>query len=671
MTLHENFSKVSLAPSYQTLDPASTSPASALGSYRVGSLDQINFVTPGELHRHLRLLGAFTALRRRVETAPYHGVDDPRAKWTIFAHFAAYRYETYIKEVVAAESGAVTLPPLDVAMIFHTHLLNPTIFVEDKIRTFPELELLSDRLLTTFVDSIDPDTFQHRTRDDEITTWQTRTSLPFDPVEAFTASDGRTVVCPFSGEELHVAWINDQGSGYTQEGFKVVATNGNAITHEALGIAKLSRDLFGLKDGESQRGIARTNLNAHNALKPLQSALSLSLATKLVELPLIANASSWQDIAQGLDWKRENAFKVIAHGAGGTKYFRKINDILDGYTDGSPFSIDLAMATLRQAQFIEKMHELGWSSREWLSGAPETNDILQRCVARYHAFMDLLSSSISLFAVPTLDIDLAWHTHQLKCNYRVETARAVGRAIDHDDKVEETDLGFGFDDTARLWEERFKVPYHYCGCPQPPAKALAKLSGSKFGAKLGLSSSTNAANSSSSDLEQIAQAHSATHSSEHNAFVLVHHPDAQQRRKNRTNEFGDRKKKEDKKREKDLKKGDLSPEVESIEKRKLDHDVFFLSPIPLFEQYGDEGHPVSKEGIPVSANQAGTNKARGSCGGSASDGIAASVGSCGAASGVFLVAGPSGGGNLAAATSAFAWQGAGSAMAMSGASAGF
>lgn len=50
------------------------------------------------------------------------------------------------------------------------------------------------------------------------------------------------------------------------------------------------------------------------------------------------------------------------------------------------------------------MHELGWSSREWLSGAPETNDILQRCVARYHAFMDLLSSSISLFAVPTLDI---------------------------------------------------------------------------------------------------------------------------------------------------------------------------------------------------------------------------------------------------------------------------
>jgi len=66
--------------------------------------------------------------------------------------------------------------------------------------------------------------------------------------------------------------------------------------------------------------------------------------------------------------------------------------------------------------------------------------------------LDLLSSSFSLFAVPTLDIDLAWHTHQLQSSYRIDTAQAVGRAIDHNDKVEETDLGYGFDDTAKLWE---------------------------------------------------------------------------------------------------------------------------------------------------------------------------------------------------------------------------
>jgi len=63
---------------------------------------------------------------------------------------------------------------------------------------------------------------------------------------------------------------------------------------------------------------------------------------------MIANAASWQDIAHGLEWSRDNAFKVIAHGAGGTKYFRKINDILEAYTTGSPFSIDLAMAVSSQ-----------------------------------------------------------------------------------------------------------------------------------------------------------------------------------------------------------------------------------------------------------------------------------------------------------------------------------
>ncbi|GAA5898176.1 uncharacterized protein JCM6883_000947 [Sporobolomyces salmoneus] len=645
MNLYRNSSKVSLAPSYRTVDPTSastpTSSSNLPHSHRVGTVSDVQFVAPEQLHRHLRLLAAFYSLRQKVEATEYLGISDPRAKWTVFAHVANYRYELYINELVASGSGTVTLPPLDVAMILHTHLLNPIIFAEDKLRTFPELELLSDRLLPQFIDAIDPETFEHRPSNGEIANWQNRTSLPFNPLEAFTSSTGRNIVCPVSGQEFHVPWVNPEGTGYSQEGFKFVSNNGFIITHEVLGIAKLSRDLFELKSGTNQRGLARTQLTAHNALKPIQSSLSVSLATKLVDLPLIEKASSWEDIARGMDWKRENAFKVIAHGAGGTKYFRKINDILEGYTNGSPFSIDLAMATLRQANFIEKMHGLGWTFREWLSTPPHENEILMRCVARYHAFMDLLSSSVSLFAVPTLDIDLAWHTHQLHSTYRVDTARTVGRAIDHDDKVEETDLGFGFDDTARLWEERFKVPYHYCGCAQPPSKGLAKLSSSKYAARFGRSTATQP---TSSELEQTLPAHPATHSSEHNSFILAHHPDAQMRRKNRMNEFGDRKKKEDKKREKIMKKGELNPEEEMTEKRKLEHDLFFLAPIPLFERYGEEGHPVSSEYIPISANQAGSNKSKGSCGGSARDGIAASVGSCGAASGVYLVSGPTGGG---------------------------
>lgn len=65
---------------------------------------------------------------------------------------------------------------------------------------------------------------------------------------------------------------------------------------------------------------------------------------------------------------------------------------------------------MRQFSFAEKMHVLGWTGKDRFL---EDEDTLTRCVVRYHHFLDLMASSPGKFAVPTLDIDLAWHTHQL------------------------------------------------------------------------------------------------------------------------------------------------------------------------------------------------------------------------------------------------------------------
>ena len=54
--------------------------------------------------------------------------------------------------------------------------------------------------------------------------------------------------------------------------------------------------------------------------------------------------------------------------------------------------------------------------------------------------------------------DLAWHTHQLKREYKLDTALATGRFVDHDDKVEEGALATGFDVTARAWKVRRALP---------------------------------------------------------------------------------------------------------------------------------------------------------------------------------------------------------------------
>lgn len=101
---------------------------------------------------------------------------------------------------------------------------------------------------------------------------------------------------------------------------------------------------------------------------------------------------------------------------------------------------------------MKKMHDLGWTDPQTFSDANEEN-VLQHALARYHAcdpllmscsattflmfscailvsFLDLLSSSSTLF-VPTLDIDLAWHTHQLLGSlYHNDCLSHIGRFID-------------------------------------------------------------------------------------------------------------------------------------------------------------------------------------------------------------------------------------------------
>lgn len=60
-------------------------------------------------------------------------------------------------------------------------------------------------------------------------------------------------------------------------------------------------------------------------------------------------------------------------------------------------------------------------------------------------------------AVPTLDVDLAWHTHQLSpmqyYNCSVGLASSPLRFMDHNDKVDEVDLTIGFEWTCKAYRE--------------------------------------------------------------------------------------------------------------------------------------------------------------------------------------------------------------------------
>lgn len=79
--------------------------------------------------------------------------------------------------------------------------------------------------------------------------------------------------------------------------------------------------------------------------------------------------------------------------------------ILRHYSFPGPFSIELTAAVMRQSSFIQKMVAMGWAGPGQFR-----NDIapLVRSVARYHAFLDLLSATPGGICVPTLVLHAAY-----------------------------------------------------------------------------------------------------------------------------------------------------------------------------------------------------------------------------------------------------------------------
>ena len=96
------------------------------------------------------------------------------------------------------------------------------------------------------------------------------------------------------------------------------------------------------------------------------------------------------------------------------------------------------------------MYDLGWTGPGFFDYAGDEL-ALQHAISRYHAFvfhavyylmsniiinyfysfLDLMALSPTAFFVPTLDIDLVWHTHQLISEkYQSDCTKYVGRFID-------------------------------------------------------------------------------------------------------------------------------------------------------------------------------------------------------------------------------------------------
>ncbi|KNE64858.1 hypothetical protein AMAG_10193 [Allomyces macrogynus ATCC 38327] len=117
-----------------------------------------------------------------------------------------------------------------------------------------------------------------------------------------------------------------------------------------------------------------------------------------------------------------------------------------------PWSMDLVQAVLRQRDFARKIAVTDYSDR--------TRRIATQATVRWRNLLLLLEKHRDLFMVPTLDIDLAWHTHQLHPRrYADYTLNKLGAVLNHDDTIESPRLKNGFTKTARAWASMFNEPY--------------------------------------------------------------------------------------------------------------------------------------------------------------------------------------------------------------------
>ncbi|XP_030974427.1 glycine-rich domain-containing protein 1 [Quercus lobata] len=123
---------------------------------------------------------------------------------------------------------------------------------------------------------------------------------------------------------------------------------------------------------------------------------------------------------------------------------------------------DLVSAVKRQSPFFYQVSR------------PHMNDglFLEGAVARYKGFLHLIKSnrdkSVKCFCVPTYDIDLIWHTHQLHpVSYCNDLIKLLGKVLEHDDmdsdRTKGKKLDVGFSVTTKQWEEAFGTRYWRAG----------------------------------------------------------------------------------------------------------------------------------------------------------------------------------------------------------------
>ncbi|KAL4983569.1 hypothetical protein BDW68DRAFT_194326 [Aspergillus falconensis] len=482
-------------------------------------------VTYYECIAHLKFLAALSDLRDTVTSMPYlFDIPDPdpqefsthineawalvkEKRWAVYTAKAVARYTSWWDVCVPASRPRPTvqqlsssafdnitvckspltwtqneLPPLDVLMVWHAHMLNPRSFLEDCIR-HGKISFWSTGFPWEAINaSIDDQTLVYDAGSDAASVFTSKTNLEWDNLQDMPS---KMLNCPSCSHPNTAPWTNgrltlplektfDAWTGFTDKNFSIYCGQCMLrITHDTLRVQKFRNDVKDLFDGdlpmpgtllnvwgipEPQSGTRRRLQQANFPNRLLQTARRDIREYLRSTLWICPSVSMLRDYLGTLIQDREVMREANPGSVGTTLYkdekiaFRRMMSRY--WENSSQFALDLVGAVVRQGTFIQKMDNIDWLH------SPTLTETMQRLIRKYAVFIQIMAANPGRMAVPTLDVDLAWHTHQLTpgryFEYSVHRTKQDGHRaifIDHDDKVSEIKLSDGFEWTSKMYRK--------------------------------------------------------------------------------------------------------------------------------------------------------------------------------------------------------------------------
>ncbi|KAJ5814832.1 hypothetical protein N7474_006609 [Penicillium riverlandense] len=383
---------------------------------------------------------------------------------------------------------------VDVLMVWHSHMLNPWEYLEDCIRhgkvstwasKFP-WEMINRR--------IDDHTIQYIATEEAQASFESLLALKWDNLDDPLNT---MIACPSCNKPITVDWTTRnwiKGSsdidtafasctGLADKSFRVVCPTAHcqlSTDHDRLKLAKLHKDIRALvHEDVSLRG-SYYNLNGiltvSSAQQRRKSPLFPSELFKILSLELLAFTDPKQDICRKitnlhsyLETKLrdqatlDRAYREVTVCVIGSPEKKYLNRMLSRYWDTStPFSLDLVGAVVRQGTFTQHIDHLDWVH------SPDIFAIADRLVNKYSVFFSIEKKNPKQMAVPTLDADIAWHTHLLspaKYYAYSSTATTKPRLFSHDDPVDPWQMHLAFIETSREYRKATSgAIYSECVC---------------------------------------------------------------------------------------------------------------------------------------------------------------------------------------------------------------